>query len=206
MNQPVDFYFTTGCGRCSLWNTPQCKVHTWYEELAILRRFLLDCGLFETLKWRIPCYTFQENNVVLLSAFNDYCAVSFFKGALLSDADQRLIQQTENVQATRQLRFTRVSEILEQENSIKTYIFEAIEVEKAGLKVALKQTSDFAFPEELQQQFDKIPALKTAFEGLTPGRQRGYLLFFAAPKQSQTRTSRIEKSMPQIFNGKGVHD
>jgi uncharacterized protein YdeI (YjbR/CyaY-like superfamily) len=167
---------------------------------------MLDCGLDEELKWSIPCYTFQENNVVLLSAFQDYCALSFFKGSLLKDEKGILIQQTENVQATRQLRFTNVKEIGELEDVIKAYIFEAIEIEKLGLKVEMKQTADFEIPAELQLVLDENPAFRSAFEALTPGRQRGYLLHFAQPKQSQTRFARIEKCIPKIMVGKGFHD
>lgn len=206
MNPKVDTYFTEGCGRCSLVNTPACKALKWHAELAILRTIVLDCGLTEELKWAIPCYMFQENNIVLLTAFNDYCALSFFKGALLSDENGILIQQTENTQATRQIRFTNVQQIVELEAIIKAYLYEAIEVEKAGLKVPFKKVSEFAIPEELQSIFAENPPFKTAFEALTPGRQKGYLLHFAAAKQSKTRTARIEKYMPQIFARKGLHD
>ena len=206
MNPKVDVYFTAGCGRCPLVNTPQCKVHNWDTELKTLRTILLDCGLTEELKWSVPVYTFQKSNIVLLSAFNEYCALSFFKGALLNDAKGILIQQTENVQATRQIRFTNVREIVEMEHIIKAYIYEAVEVEKAGLKVNFKETSEFKIPEEFQNKLDEIPVLKTAFEALTPGRQRGYILYFSAPTQSKTREARVEKYMPQILNGKGLND
>ena len=202
----VDVYLTIGCCRCPLGDTPQCKVHTWQAELAALRRLLLDCGLTEEVKWSIPCYTFQQNNILLLSAFNNYCALSFFKGALLCDTHNILITQTENTQSTRQIRFTDVREIIEKEAILKAYIFEAIEVEKAGLKVHLKEISEFAIPIEFEQKLAENPALKTAFEALTAGRQRGYLLYFSAPKQAKTRLLRIEKCMPQIVKGKGLHD
>jgi len=206
INPQVDLYLTTGCGRCSLWNTPECKVHTWQEELKALRTILLDGGLTEELKWRVPCYTFEKNNIVLLSAFNDYCALSFVKGVLLKDANRILIQQTENTQAARQIRFTNVQEIHEMESILKAYLDEAIEVEKSGLKVNYKKMAEFIIPEELQRELDESPDLKTAFEALTPGRQRGYLLYFSAPKQSKTRVSRVEKYRQKILNGKGFND
>ena len=206
MNPKVDVYFTAGCGRCPLMNTPECKVHNWDTELETLRMILLDCGLDEELKWSIPCYTFQKNNIILLSAFNEYCALSFFKGALLNDANGILIQQTENTQATRQIRFTDVREIIEMESIIKAYIYEAVEVEKAGLKVEFKKTSEFKMPEEFQNKLAEIPALKAAFETLTPGRQRAYILYFSQPKQTKTRESRIERCMRQILIGKGLND
>jgi uncharacterized protein YdeI (YjbR/CyaY-like superfamily) len=206
INPKVDVYFTAGCGRCPLVNTPQCKVHNWDTELEKLRMLLIDCGLDEELKWSHPVYTFQKNNIVLLSAFNEYCALSFFKGALLNDDKGILTQQTENVQATRQIRFTNIREITRMESIIKAYIYEAIEVEKAGLKVEFKETSEFKIPEEFQNKLDEMPALKIAFDALTPGRQRGYILHFSQPKQSKTRESRVEKCMPQILIGKGLND
>ena len=178
----------------------------WQNELARLRAIILDCGLDEALKWGVPCYTLAGNNIVLIHEFKEYCAILFFKGALLSDPYGLLIQQTENVQATRQLRFTTVDEVLEREDIIKEYIHEAIAAEQAGLKVPMKETSEFRVPKEFQEKLDEIPELKTAFEALTPGRQRGYLLYFAAPKQSKTREARIEKCMQQIFEGKGLND
>ena len=171
-----------------------------------MRTIVLDCRLTEELKWGDPCYTFQKSNIVLIHGFKEYCALLFFKGALLKDANGILIQQTENVQAARQIRFTNVQEIVEMEPILKAYIYEAIEVEKAGLKVNYKKTSEFSIPEEFQNKLDEIPALKTAFEALTPGRQRAYLLYFSPPKQSKTRESRVEKYMQQIFNGKGLND
>ncbi len=171
-----------------------------------LRRISLGCGLTEELKWGKPCYTFQNSNIVLIHGFKEYCALLFFKGALLKDAKGILVQQTKNVQAARQIRFTNVREIDKIEPILKAYIKEAIEVEKAGLKVDYKKTADFAIPEEFQNKLDEIPALKTAFDALTPGRQRGYILYFSAPKQSKTRESRIEKCMQQILDGKGLND
>ncbi|MCF8277510.1 MAG: DUF1801 domain-containing protein [Flavobacteriales bacterium] len=206
MNHLVDTYLSDGCGRCSLGGTPDCKVHRWHEELVLLREMLLHCGLNEELKWSIPCYTYQNSNIVLLSAFKEYCALSFFKGSLLRDSNGMLIQQTENVQATRQLRFTNVQEIADLETVIRSYIYEAIEVEKLGLKVDMKDRAELAYPEELELKLADDAAFKAAFEALTPGRQRGYVLFFAAPKQSKTRAERIEKNRAQILEGKGLHD
>jgi uncharacterized protein YdeI (YjbR/CyaY-like superfamily) len=206
MNLKVDTYFTEGCGRCPLGNTPQCKVNTWQEELAHLRTILLDCGLTEESKWGVPCYMLGKSNIVLLSAFNEYCALSFFKGALLRDTNGILIQQTENTQAARQIRFTNVQEIVEREPLVKAYICEAIEVEKTGLKVSFKKPTELIFPEEFQHKLEETPALKTAFEALTPGRQRAYYLYFSAPKQSKTREARVEKCLQKIFNGQGLND
>lgn len=182
------------------------KAKKWQKEFEVLRRIILDCQLTEDFKWRNPCYTFQESNIVLIHGFKDYCALLFFKGALLKDPDDILIQQTENVQSARQIRFSGVEEIREMETTLRTYIYEAIEVEKAGLKVELKKTSEFPVPEEFQEKLDKDPALQTAFEALTPGRQRAYLLHFSGAKQSATRESRIEKNIPRIFEGKGLND
>ncbi|WP_240702386.1 YdeI/OmpD-associated family protein [Trinickia terrae] len=178
----------------------------WREEFEQLRAIILDCALTEELKWGVPCYTFDAKNVVLMHGFKEYCALLFIKGALLKDAKGILITQTENVQAGRQIRFTSASEITKLKAVLKSYIREAIEVEKAGLKVPHKKTEDFAIAEEFKNKLDDIPALKTAFESLTPGRQRAYLLHFSAPKQSKTRESRIEKCMQQILDGKGLDD
>ena len=182
------------------------RTKKWQKEMEKLRRISLGCGLTEELKWGKPCYTFQNSNIVLIHGFKEYCALLFFKGALLKDAKGILVQQTKNVQAARQIRFTNVREIDKIEPILKAYIKEAIEVEKAGLKVDYKKTADFAIPEEFQNKLDEIPALKTAFDALTPGRQRGYILYFSAPKQSKTRESRIEKCMQQILDGKGLND
>jgi uncharacterized protein YdeI (YjbR/CyaY-like superfamily) len=178
----------------------------WQEELKKLRMIVLDCKLTEEFKWGVPCYTFQKNNVVLIHVFKEYCALLFVKGALINDANGILIQQTKNVQAARQVRFTNVQEIVEMETILKAYINEAIEVEKAGLKVNFKKTTEFIVPEEFKNKLDEIPALKTAFDALTPGRQRAYILYFSAPKQSKTRESRVEKCIQQILNGKGLND
>ena len=182
------------------------KASEWQEEFKKLRMIVLDCQLTEELKWGKPCYTFQNSNIVLIHGFKEYCALLFFKGALLKDAKGILVQQTENVQAARQIRFTNVREIVKMESTLKAYIKEAIEVEKAGLEVNYKKTSEFKIPEEFQNKLDETPALKTAFDALTPGRQRGYLLHFSGAKQSQTREARIEKCMPQILDGKGLND
>ncbi|WP_286921937.1 YdeI/OmpD-associated family protein [Flavobacterium sp. UBA4197] len=192
MDPKVDFYFD--------------KADTWQKELKQLRTIVLECGLTEELKWGTPCYTFQKNNIVLLHVFKEYCAVLFFKGALLHNTDGILIQQTKNTQAARQIRFTNVQQITEQKTILKAYIYEAIEVENAGLEVRFKKTDEFTVPDEFQQKLNEIPALKMAFEALTPGRQRAYLLYFAAPKQSKTRESRIEKYTSQILEGKGLKD
>jgi len=192
MNPRVDFYFS--------------KAQKWQEELEQLRMIVLDCGLTEELKWGVPCYTFQKNNIVLIHVFKEYCAILFFKGALLNDTNGILIQQTKNVQVARQIRFTNVREITGIKTILKAYIYEAIEVEKAGLKVNLKKTAEFPIPEEFQKTLDKTAALKTAFNALTPGRQRAYILHFSAPKQSKTRESRVEKCMRQILKGKGLND
>ena len=182
------------------------KAKKWQEEMETLRMIILDCQLTEELKWGKPCYTFQKKNIVLIHGFKEYCALLFIKGALLNDANGILIQQTENTQAARQIRFTNVREIVEMETILKATIYEAIEVEKAGLEVNFKKTTEFIIPEEFQNKLDEIPALKTAFEALTPGRQRAYNLYFSAPKQSKTRESRVEKCMQQILNGKGLND
>jgi len=192
MNPKVDFYFS--------------KAGKWQEEIKKLRTMVLDCGLSEELKWGCPCYVYGKSNIVLIHVFKEYCALLFFQGALLNDAKGILIQQTENVQAARQIRFTSVQEIVKLEKTVKAYIYEAIEVEKAGLKVKLKKTSDFKIPEEFQKKLDKSARLKTAFGELTPGRQRAYIFYFSQPKQSKTRDSRVEKYLPQILDGKGLDD
>ena len=182
------------------------KIKNWKEETKLLRTICLNSGLTEDFKWMHPCYTYQGHNIVLIHGFKDYCALLFHKGVLLKDANTILIQQTENVQSARQIRFTNLQDIKDLEPTIKTYIVEAIEVEKAGLEVKMKKTSEFRMPEELQLKFHESLAFKTAFEALTPGRQRGYLLYFSQAKQSKTRASRIEKSIQKIFNGKGLND
>ena len=192
MNPNVDFYFN--------------KAKKWQEKIGLLRTIVLDCGLNEELKWGVPCYTFQKSNIVLIHVFKEYCAFLFFKGALLQDANGILIQQTENVQAARQIRFTGIQEIAEVNDTLKAYIYEAIEVEKAGLKVELKKPAEFSIAVEFQNKLDEIPPLKIAFHALTPGRQRAYLLYFSQPKQSKTREARVEKSVTKILDGKGLDD
>ena len=192
MNPKVDFFFY--------------KAKKWREEFEKLRMIILDCGLTEELKWGVPCYTFQKSNIVLIHVFKEYCALLFFKGALLKDAKGILVQQTKNVQAARQVRFTSLQQIVKMEKTLKAYIYEAVEVEEAGLKVNFKKTTEFNIPEEFQNKLSAKGghALKTAFKALTPGRQRAYIFYFSAPKQSKTRESRVEKCMQQILDGKGL--
>lgn len=206
MNPKIDNYLSEGCGRCPLGGTDACKVRKWPAELAELRRVVLDCGLTEELKWGMPCYTFDNNNVLMLAAFNDFASLSFFKGALLKDAGGLMDRPGENSQAVRRFRFTDVKAIRDLEPSLRAYIFEAIEVEKAGLKIDFKAKDELVFPAELIRKWEEDPAFKAAFDALTPGRQRGYNIFFTAPKQSKTRESRIEKAMPKIFEGKGWNE
>lgn len=178
----------------------------WREAMAALRAILLDCQLTEEVKWGKPCYTDQGSNVAIIQGFKDYCALMFFKGALLRDAHGILVKPGERTQAGRQIRFTGVREVVEMEPVLKAYVQEAIEVERAGLTVSLRATEDYPVPDEFQARLDQMPALKTAFEALTPGRQRAYLLYFSAAKQSVTRASRIDKSVPRILDGKGLDD
>jgi len=192
MNPKVDFFFI--------------KAKQWHEEYKGLRTIILDTGLNEELKWGQPCYAFEKKNVVLIHGFKDYCALLFFKGALLKDRKGILIQQTENVQAARQIRFTNVKEIVKMKAVLKAYVYEAIEVEEAGLKVNFKKTTDFKIPEEFQIRLDKNRALKKAFDSLTPGRQRAYIFHFSSAKQAKTREARVEKYTKQILDGKGIDD
>ena len=192
MNPKANFYFD--------------KSEKWQEELEKLRTIALECGLAEELKWGVPCYTFDESNIVLIHEFKDYCAYLFFKGALLDDPEGILVQQTENVQAARQIRFSHIRDIFDLEPVLKTYIHAAVEVEKAGLKVPLKETAEFTVADEFQTRLDRSAQLKAAFDALTPGRQRAYLLHFSAPKQSKTRAARVEKCIPRILDGKGLND
>ncbi|MES2763217.1 MAG: DUF1801 domain-containing protein [Bacteroidota bacterium] len=191
MNPKVDFYF---------------KNDKWQEEIKKMREIVLDCHLTEELKWGCPCYSYERNNIVLIHVFKDYCAFLFFKGALLKDPKNILIQQTKNVQAARQIRFTKVKEITKLKATLKAYIYEATTIEEAGLKVEMKKTKEFEMPEEFQTKLNKSAVLKTAFSGLTPGRQRGYLLYFSSAKQAKTREIRIEKYIKQILDGKGLDD
>jgi len=189
-NPKVDFFFR--------------KPSSWQEEYEKLRKIALDCGLTEELKWGCPCYTFEKNNIVLIHGFKEYCAYLFFKGALLKDPDQLLIQQTKNVQSARQIRFTSAREITKLKSTLKAYIKDAIEVEKSGRKVKLKKTAEFVMAEEFQKRLNEDPALKKAFDSLTPGRQRAYLLYFSSPKQSKTRAARVAKSIQPILKGQGL--
>jgi uncharacterized protein YdeI (YjbR/CyaY-like superfamily) len=182
------------------------RAKKWREEFERLRKILLACHLAEELKWGVPCYTYQDANVVLMHGFKEYCALLFFKGALLKDKDGILIRQTENVQAARQIRFTSVKEITGMEPAVKRYVKEAIVAEKAGLKVNFKKTTEFKIPKEFQHKLNKVPALKTAFKALTPGRQREYLIYLSAPKLSRTREARVEKCHQKILDGKGLRD
>lgn len=192
MNPKVDFFFD--------------KATKWHDEQRLLRSIVLDCQLKEELKWGVPCYTYQDKNIILIHSFKEYFAVLFVKGALLKDPKGILIQQTENVQSARQVRFTSVADIEAVQETLKQYIFEAVEIEESGAKVALKKTDDYAVPEEFQEQLDNNAALKEAFAALTPGRQRAYLFYFGQAKQSKTRVSRVEKYIPQIMEGKGLDD
>ena len=192
MNPKVDWFFT--------------KDAQWQKEYEKLRTIILNCGLMEELKWGCPCYTFENTNIVLIHGFKEYCALLFFKGALLNDPNGILIQQTKNVQSARQIRFTNAKEIVKMEKILKAYVYEAIEVERAGLKVKLKKTSEFKTPEEFQKRLDKSTALKKAFDALTPGRQRAYIFYFSQAKQSKTREARVEKYIKQILSGKGLDD
>jgi uncharacterized protein YdeI (YjbR/CyaY-like superfamily) len=192
MNPKVDWFFD--------------KDTKWQKEYEKLRKIVLDCGLTEELKWGCPCYAFENSNIVLIHGFKDYCALLFFKGALLNDANGILIQQTKNVQSARQIRFTNLREIIAMEKTLKAYIYEAIEVERVGLKVKLKKTSEYEIPEEFQKRLNKSSTLKKAFDSLTPGRQRGYIFYFSQPKLSKTREARVEKYVKQILNGKGIDD
>ena len=192
MNPKVDFFFENDS--------------KWQKEYRKLRSIVLDCGVTEELKWGVPCYTYNDHNVVLIHGFKEYCALLFHKGSLLKDPDKILIQQSENVQSGRQVRFTNLKEIEELGPTLKTYIYEAIEVEKLGLKVAFKKTNEYDVPEEFQTFLDKDPVLKKAFDALTPGRKRGYLLYFGQAKQSKTREARIQKCIPNIFEGKGWNE
>jgi uncharacterized protein YdeI (YjbR/CyaY-like superfamily) len=205
MTKNVETYFIDGCGRCALGGTPKCKVHNWDEEIKQLRRIILNCELSEESKWGMPTYTFQKNNILMLAAFKEYCCISFFKGALLNDGENILVKQGVNTQAALLLKFTDVKDVINLEPIIKAYIYEAIEVEKAGLKVELKKNPE-PMPEEFQNILNEDLALKNAFEALTPSKQRGYIIHFSQPKQTKTRSERVEKCIPKILIGKGFSD
>lgn len=205
MDNRVDLYMLEGCGRCKYYQTPQCKVHSWTEELKELRRILLDSELKEEFKWSQPTYTLAGKNVVMLTAFKDHAVLSFFKGSLLKDEVQLLQSPGTSSQADRQFRFTDIQSIREVEEHIRAYLEEAIELERQGKKVEFKKQPE-PVPAELLQVFDEDPGIRDAFEALTPGRQRGYILHFSQPKNASTRLSRIEKCIPKILAGKGFHD
>lgn len=205
-NPDIDLYLQDGCGRCSYYKTPECKVHSWTEELLALRSIVLETGLVEELKWKQPCYTYEGGNVVMVTAFRDYASLSFFKGSLLKDPQRILVAPGENSQAARQIRFTDKQAIVDMKAVLNAYLQEAIANEKAGLKVEFKKQSDQPIPDELLLEFNEDPAFEAAFESLTPGRQRSWLLHFSSAKQSTTRSSRIKKAMAKIFEGKGWNE
>lgn len=203
----VDHFLTSGCGRCKYFDTPQCKVHTWTEELQLLRGIALDSGLNEEIKWGFPCYSNTENrNIFMIGVFKEFCSLSFFKGVLFNDAHQLLQKAGENSQTMRLLKFTNTQDIINQKDIIAQYIKEAIGIEKSGVKIQKPDPAQLALCQELLDKFDTMPELKIAFEKLTPGRQRGYNLHFSDAKQSATRTARIEKFIPKILSGKGYQD
>jgi len=206
LNPQIDNYLAVGCGRCPLGDTPDCKIHDWRDVMQQIRPIVLESGLTEELKWSVACYTYEGKNVVMLSAFKEFCALGFFKGVLMQDPDNILVQQGKNVQASRIIRFTSMDDLDKLRDILPAYLQDAIEVEKSGQEVQYKKTEDFDMPDELQAKFDDDPAFQAAFEALTPGRQRGYLLHFSGAKQSKTRTSRIEKYTERIFEGRGLHD
>ena len=205
LNPQVDKYLVDGCMRCKYGATPKCKIHNWREEVETLRQIVLECGLKEEVKWGVPCYTYEDKNIVVVSAFKDYASLSFFKGVLLKDSHKILSQHGESSQSARLIKFTETKQITRQEEILKSYILEAIELEKTGQKVEFKKNLE-PIPEELLQKFYEYPELKTAFYDLTPGRQRGYIIYFSQPKQSQTKLGRIEKYKQRILNGIGFHD
>ena len=205
MNPEVDLYLEDGCGRCKFYKTPQCKVHNWVSELKALRTIVLDCGLTEELKWSVPVYTYNNKNIVIVSAFKEYCSLSFFKGVLLQDTNGILHKQGESSQSARIIKFTDKKDILAIEQILKAYIFEAVEVENKGLKVEFKRDLE-PVPIELQNKFDKNATFKKAFYTLTPSKQRAYIIHFSQPKQSQTRETRIENCTPKILKGEGIND
>ncbi|WP_206831354.1 YdeI/OmpD-associated family protein [Alicyclobacillus fructus] len=206
MNPKVDLYLQQGCMRCRFGGTPDCKVHRWQEVLKALRVILQNCGLQEDLKWSQPCYTHEGRNIVILSAFKEYCALNFLKGGWIDDRYGWLEKPGEHTRAGRQMRFRTVDEVVSREAVIREYVQQAIEVEMSGERNAEAQPVQAPLPEELVQKFSEMPELKRAFEALTPGRRRAYLLYFSAPKQSKTRSARIEKCVPMILEGRGLYD
>ncbi len=206
LNPLIDDFLQEGCGRCPLGGTPECKVHTWSSELKLLRKIVLSSGLTEELKWKQPCYTLDGKNVVIVSAFKDSAILSFFKGALLNDSEGILEKAGENSQSARLLRFTSTKSIRAVESTLKAYLAQAIQIERDGLRVPMNAKHELVLPEELEKKFESLPQLREAFEALTPGRQRGYIIFITGAKQSKTREARIDKCIPQIMEGRGLHD
>ena len=206
MNPRVDAYMIDGCGRCAFGGTPQCKVNNWQQELAQLRMILLDCGLTEEIKWSMPCYMHNNKNLLILAAFKNHCSINFFKGALLNDPESLLSAPGENSQSARLFKFTSVQEIIDKELKLRDFISQAIEIEKSGRKIDFKAKNKLKLGKELQQTLSETPALKTAFEALTPGRKRAYNIYFSQPKQEKTRYARIEKYIQHILDGKGLQD
>jgi uncharacterized protein YdeI (YjbR/CyaY-like superfamily) len=206
MNPKIDDYLAEGCGRCPLGGTPDCKVHAWQTELKLLRDLVLACGLTEELKWKMPCYTLDGRNIVMVSALKECAQISFFKGALLTDSAEILEKPGENSQAARVVRFTSSKAVRQASATLKKYIGQAIQIEQAGLKVDFQAKTELVLPDELSRKLDSLPALRAAWEALTPGRQRGYVLYFSSAKQSATRESRIDKCAPRILEGLGMHD
>ena len=205
MTKSVEVYLEEGCGRCSLGGTPDCKVHTWIEIIKHLRQIVLECGLDEDCKWGVPVYTYNGKNILNVSAFKEFASIGFFKGALLQDESKLLQSPGPNSQAVKLFKFTELEQVKKLEEQVRAYVYEALEVEKLGLEIQFKKEPE-PMPEELIAKLDEDPTLKSAFESLTPGRQRGYILHFSQPKQSATRVSRIEKCIPKIMEGKGFHD
>ena len=207
MTKDIDTYFNSGCGRCKLFDTPACKVHTWHQELDFLRKLILEStNLNEEMKWGMPCYTVNKKNVLMLAAFKEYCSLSFFKGALITDPDMLMESPGENSQAVKQFKFRSIDEVKNHKESIKSFIYEAIELEQKGAKITFKKATEYDVPEEFQHRMERNPALKEAFYKLTPGRQRAYLLHFGQAKQSATRETRIDKCHPGILAGKGLNE
>lgn len=204
--QSVDLYLEDGCGRCSLAATPQCKVHKWTNELKLLREIVLESGLEEQVKWGMPCYTLKNKNILMIAAFKDYCSINFFKGSLLQDSEQLLVNAGENSQQAKLFKVQNINQITDNRTHLRNYIFEAIEIEKAGLKTTAKKVSDFEFPIEFLEKLNADSNLKKAFESLTPGRQKSFLIHFNQAKQSKTKISRIEKAIPSILKGKGFNE
>jgi uncharacterized protein YdeI (YjbR/CyaY-like superfamily) len=205
LNSSVDKYLLDGCMRCKYGATPQCKVNSWRDELIFLRQIVLECGLTEEVKWGVPCYTIDGKNIAIVSAFKEYASLSFFKGALLADPHKILEQQGESSQSVRLIKFTNIAQIEQQQEALKGYLLEAVKNEKSGAKVIFEKNPE-AVPEELTAAFSEDPVFEKAFSSLTPGRQRGYIIYFSQPKQAQTRINRIEKSKERIFNSKGLND